>query len=106
MKRLFYLLMCFIPLLSYGAKKEKEGANLIPYPTSVEWKSGGFVLKDGVAIYAESCALPIATYLQDVLGKGCKISATVKPISGNESVKNGIFFVLVNDEKYGEHWVS
>lgn len=102
MKRLFYLLMCFIPLLSYGAKKEKEGANLIPYPTSVEWKSGGFVLKDGVAIYAESSALPIATYLQDVLGKGCKISATVKPISGNESVKNGIFFVLVNDEKYGE----
>lgn len=96
------MLICFIPLLSYGVKKEKERANLIPYPTSVEWKSGGFVLKDGISIYAESNALPIATYLQDVLDKGSKISATVKTISGKESVKKGISFLLVNDEKYGE----
>lgn len=102
MKKLFYLLICLAPLLSFGAKKEKVGANLIPYPTSVEWKSGGFALKNGVTIFADKAAQPIATYLQDVLSKNHGVSSEVKVLTPDANTKKAISFALVTDEKFGD----
>lgn len=95
---LYLFLILLLPTALWGSKSNQP--NLIPLPTSVEWKSGSFTLKNGVSIYADKEAEPIALYLKDVLKSRVNINASVK--SGTQQGRGGIIFSLVNDPKFGD----
>lgn len=101
MRTLIYcFLIMLIPFASIGKSSKPQRTNLIPQPTSVEWKSGGFNLKNGITIYADNSVAPIAGYLKDILKKGGNVATNVKAFDAN--AKGGITLSLVDDSQYGD----
>lgn len=101
MRTLIYsVLILLLPLTSIGIGNKRPQVNLIPQPTSVEWKAGSFNLKNGLTIYADNSVVPIAGYLSDLLKKSANVNAK---ISTNESGSKGaITLSLTDDSRFGE----